>query len=96
MSKKTITIKAKIYKPTSKGSDKGMKVELEHTPNKRLARIIAANHEDEDPSYYKAKRDTMKKVKYEPKDKASKNTKHERSESKKTERLEHIKPSKRR
>jgi len=53
MSKKTITVKAKIYKPKKLGSKKGTKIEMEHTPQKKVARLIAGNHEDESPIYYK-------------------------------------------
>jgi hypothetical protein len=56
--KKTITIKAKIYKPSKKGSKRGEKIEMEHTPDKKLANIIAAEHEEEDPDYY----DKIKKL----------------------------------
>lgn len=46
--KKTITIKnAKLYKPRSKPTAQGVKVEMEHTPQKKVARIIAGNHDDE-------------------------------------------------
>jgi hypothetical protein len=55
MTKKTIVIKAKLYKPTKKGSKKGTKIEMEHTPQKKVARIIAGNHEDEHPNYYNSK-----------------------------------------
>lgn len=55
--KKTITIKAKIYKPKAKKYPEkplkqGTKVEKEHTPNKKLASTIAKNHLDEDKKYY--------------------------------------------
>jgi len=54
---KTITIKAKVYKPKSKSYPKskllkGTKVESEHTPTKKLASTIAKNHLDEDINYY--------------------------------------------
>lgn len=52
MKKKTITIKANVYKPKSKPTKKGIKVEKEHTTSRKLAGIIAANHLDEDPQYY--------------------------------------------
>jgi Skp family chaperone for outer membrane proteins len=52
MSKKLITIKAKVYKPKKPGSVKGTKIELEHTPSRALARTIAGNHEDEFKDYY--------------------------------------------
>lgn len=58
MAKKTITIeKVKVYAPKKKKYDpktlkKGIKVESEHTPNKKLKITIAKNHLDEDPKYY--------------------------------------------
>jgi hypothetical protein len=56
MAKKTITIKnAKFYKPKSKGSKKGTKIEMEHTPQKKVAKIISGNHEDEAGSGYYGK-----------------------------------------
>lgn len=46
--KKIITVKnAKFYKPKSKGSKKGTKIEMEHTPQKKVAKLIDGNHEDE-------------------------------------------------
>jgi hypothetical protein len=66
MKKKTITIKAKVYKPKSKTYPKkplaeGTKVEKEHTPSKKLAETIAKNHLDEDKSYYKKLKKVEKK-----------------------------------
>jgi hypothetical protein len=55
MTKKTVTVKAKLYKPAKVGSKKGTKIEMEHTPQKKVARIIAGNHEDEHPNYYNSK-----------------------------------------
>jgi hypothetical protein len=55
MAKKTVTIKAKVYKPKKQGSKKGTKMELEHTPSRQLARNIAGNHEDEFSDYYDTK-----------------------------------------
>lgn len=53
-----IEIKAKVIAPKSKKYNstelkKGVKVEAEHTPNKKLKTIIAKNHLDEDKHYYK-------------------------------------------
>lgn len=42
---------------------KGQKVEMEHTPNPRLAREIARDHISEFPSYYTALDDMEKKLK---------------------------------
>ena len=51
--KKIITVKdAKFYKPKSKPDKQGIKVEMEHTPQKRVARIISGNHIDEHKGYY--------------------------------------------
>ena len=47
-----ITVTAKVYKPKSKPTKKGIKVEKEHTTSKKLAGIIAGNHLDEDKKYY--------------------------------------------
>lgn len=59
MTKKTKTMIAKVYVPAKKDAEynqkelqKGISVEMEHTPNKRLASIIAKNHLDEDEKYY--------------------------------------------
>ena len=58
MKKPTITIKAKVYKPAKRSYDKtqlakGKKIESEHTPTPKLQAVIAKNHLDEDPNYYK-------------------------------------------
>lgn len=50
--KKTITIKAKFNKPKAKSYSKkllkvGAKVEKEHSPNKKVQRIITKHHADE-------------------------------------------------
>jgi hypothetical protein len=56
---KTITVKSvKFKKPKSKKYDKklikeGMDKEKEHTSNKKVQKIIAGNHLDEDKKYYK-------------------------------------------
>lgn len=68
MNMKTITIKAKVYKPKSKTYPKklvseGTKVEKEHTPSKKLASTIAKNHLDEDKQYYKKLKKVEKKKK---------------------------------
>lgn len=65
--KKTITIKnVKFIKPKSTKYDKkslaeGMKVEREHTKNKKVAKVIAENHLDEKKDYYKKLRKVEKK-----------------------------------
>lgn len=57
MPKKTVTIKnAKLYKPAKSGSKKGTKIEMEHTPQKKVANIIAGNHEEEHKDYYDKKK----------------------------------------
>ena len=69
--KKTITLKnVKLYKPKSKPNEEGIKVEMEHTPQKRVARIIQGNHDDEfkakkggKPPYYPALKKMEKKIK---------------------------------
>jgi hypothetical protein len=66
--KKTITIKAKVYKPKkrsypAKALKQGTKVEKEHTPNKKLASTIAKNHLDESPGYYGMLKKVEKKLK---------------------------------
>jgi hypothetical protein len=59
---KTITIKnVKLKKPKSKTYDKkqldkGIKIEGEHTTNKKVKETIAKNHLDESKSYYKRKK----------------------------------------
>jgi hypothetical protein len=56
---KTITLKnVKLKKPKGKSYDKkqlkkGMKIEGEHTTNKKVRANIAKNHLDEDKEYYK-------------------------------------------
>ena len=56
---KTITLKnVKLKKPKGKSYDKkqlkeGMKIEGEHTTNKKVRANIAKNHLDEDKDYYK-------------------------------------------
>lgn len=46
--KKTITIKnAKLYKPKTKPSKQDVDVEMEHTPQRKVAKIITGNHDDE-------------------------------------------------
>jgi hypothetical protein len=68
--KKTITIKnAKLYNPKAKPTKQGVKVEMEHTPQKKVARIIAGNHEDEfkGKKYYPALKKMEKKLKREKK-----------------------------
>jgi hypothetical protein len=56
--RKLIPITTQVYAP--KGTNynprhlaMGTKIEMEHTPDKNLARNIAKNHLDEDPMYYK-------------------------------------------
>jgi len=66
MKKKTITITAKVYKPNqskypARALKQGIKIEHEHTANKRLASIIAKNHLDEDKDYYKKLKKVEKK-----------------------------------
>jgi hypothetical protein len=56
--RKLINITTKVYAPKSKTYNPyhlsmGTKVEMEHTPDRSLARNIAKNHLDEDPLYYK-------------------------------------------
>jgi len=57
--KKTITLKkVEFNKPKKTKYDpqqlkKGMKVESEHTKNKKAQAVITKNHLDEDASYYK-------------------------------------------
>jgi len=58
MREKLINITTKLFAPMSKSYNQrhlamGTKVEMEHTPDKKLARYIAKNHLDEDPLYYK-------------------------------------------
>lgn len=66
---KTVTIKnVKLKKPKSKSYDKeqlkqGMKIEGEHTTNKRVKKVIAQNHLDEDKGYYKKLKKVEKKKK---------------------------------
>jgi hypothetical protein len=66
---KTITIKnVKLKKPKSKSYDKkqlkeGMKIEGEHTANKKVKSNIAKNHLDEDKNYYKKLKKVEKKKK---------------------------------
>jgi len=50
MGKKQST--TKITPEISKKLEKGIKVELEHTKNKQIARKIALDHLSEDPNYY--------------------------------------------
>jgi len=55
---KNITIKAKFVKPKKRNYNatelrKGIRVEKEHSPNKRVRSTIAKNHMDEDSDYYK-------------------------------------------
>jgi hypothetical protein len=57
MAKKIITLTTKVYAPKAKSYDSkqltmGISHEMEHTPSRRLAGLIAKNHLDEDPSYY--------------------------------------------
>jgi hypothetical protein len=57
MVKKIVTIKTKVYAPKQQKYDpkslaKEIKVEMEHTPDKKLSKHIAQNHLDEDPKYY--------------------------------------------
>jgi hypothetical protein len=61
--KKTIQLKVKMYQPKSKPTKQGIKVELEHTPSKRLAGLIAGNHLDEDKQYYSKLKKVEKKKK---------------------------------
>ncbi len=65
--KKTITIKnVKFVKPKSNTYNKkslaeGMKVEKEHTKNKKVQKVITKNHLDEDKKYYKKLKKVEKK-----------------------------------
>jgi hypothetical protein len=66
--KKLITIKnaklVKPKKPLGKYSKVGVSVEKEHTPNTKIARIIAANHKDEaGDAYYKSLSKMERKLK---------------------------------
>jgi len=71
MKKKIITIKnAKFYKPKSKPSKEGIKVEMEHTPQRKVAEVITGNHDDEfgktkkgKSRYYKALKPMEQKLK---------------------------------
>lgn len=66
---KTITIKNVVFKKPKKAEydreqvKKGMKVEGEHTTNKKVKKIIAENHLDEDKNYYKKLKKIEKKGK---------------------------------
>ena len=66
MTKKTITLNnVKLYKPKSKSKQSEIAVEKEHTPQKRVAKIIAGNHNDEHNghTYYPALKKMEKKLK---------------------------------
>ena len=71
MAKKIVTIKsAKLYAPRSKPDTAGVKVELEHTPQKKLAKLIAAHHKDElGKGYYPALKKMEKRLKAKDKSK---------------------------
>jgi len=64
---KTIAVKnVKLKKPKSKSYDpkqlkEGIKTEGEHTSNKKVKKIIAENHLDEDKNYYKKLKKVEKK-----------------------------------
>jgi len=45
MAKKAQTVKAVLYKPNKPGSKKGTKIEMEHTPRRKDAKVIAGGHE---------------------------------------------------
>jgi hypothetical protein len=49
MAKKSQTVKAVLYKPKKLGSQKGTKIEMEHTPRRRDAKVIAGGHEHGTP-----------------------------------------------
>jgi hypothetical protein len=66
MTTKTIKVTATFKKPKSKSYNKkdlkqGMLVEKEHTTSKRVQKIIAQNHLDEDKKYYKKLKKVEKK-----------------------------------
>jgi hypothetical protein len=56
MAEELMTILTRLYKPKKLGSKKGTKIEMEHTPDRKLARVIAGHHESEDKNYYKKSR----------------------------------------
>jgi hypothetical protein len=63
---KTIKVTANFKAPKGKNYDKtqlaaGKKVEKEHTNNKKVQKIIAKNHLDEDKKYYKKLKKVEKK-----------------------------------
>lgn len=55
--KRTIAVRAVFYAPQKnnyqkEALEKGVKVEMEHTPDRNIAGLIARHHLDEDQNYY--------------------------------------------
>lgn len=67
---KYVTIKAKFKSPKKKKNQydqkqlkKGMKVEAEHSPSKKVQAVVTMNHLDEDENYYNKKAKKLSKTK---------------------------------